>query len=205
MQIRNDRRLSPWDLERDSSVLIPIALENSPDVLSGEVWQGVTEPAAAERGDREKRPQVLAIKINLPRMSMKRNPLVKSPPRTAQGSWKRSTDENRGCASPCAKVKATHTPEEEEMGGAREGEGCLLCFPLVPVLSPQPCHMCTMVLKSLPWRGCFLPVTFLMAMETLFVALVGFRRRNNGFTMLLKNVMEVLWFVVLFCQYVLTH
>lgn len=62
MQIRNDRRLSPWDLERDSSVLIPIALENSPDILSGEIWQGVTEPAAAERGDREKRPQVLAIK-----------------------------------------------------------------------------------------------------------------------------------------------
>lgn len=97
MQIRNDRRLSPWDLERDSSVLIPIALENSPDVLSGEIWQGVTEPAAAERGDREKRPQVLAIKINLPRKSMKRNPLVKAPPRTAQGSWKKSTGEDRGC------------------------------------------------------------------------------------------------------------
>lgn len=74
MQIRNDRRLSPWDLERDSSVLIPIALENSPDVLSGEIWQGVTKPAAAERWDREKRPEVLAIKINLPKKSMKRNP-----------------------------------------------------------------------------------------------------------------------------------
>lgn len=95
MQIRNDRRLSPWDLERDSSVLIPIALENSPDILSGEIWQGVTEPAAAERRDREKRPQVLAIKINLPRKSMKRNPLVKAPPRTAQGSWKRSTGKKR--------------------------------------------------------------------------------------------------------------
>lgn len=47
MQIRNDRRLSPWDLERDSSVLIPIALENSPDVQSGEICQGVT---AAEKG-----------------------------------------------------------------------------------------------------------------------------------------------------------
>lgn len=66
MQIRNDRRLSPWDLERDSSVLIPIPLENSPDVQSGERWQGVT---AAEvglgRGCVRKGPQVLAIKINL--------------------------------------------------------------------------------------------------------------------------------------------
>lgn len=97
MQIRNDRRLSPWDLERDSSVLIPIALEYSPDVQSGEIWQGVTEPAAAERGDREKRPQVLAIKINLLRKSKKRNPLVKAPPRTAQGSWKRSTGKDGGC------------------------------------------------------------------------------------------------------------
>lgn len=97
MQIRNDRRLSPWDLERDSSVLIPIALEYSPDVQSGEIWQGVTEPAAAERGDCEKRPQVLAIKINLLRKSKKRNPLVKVPPRTAQGSWKRSTGEDGGC------------------------------------------------------------------------------------------------------------
>lgn len=42
MQITNDRRLSPWDLERDSSVLIPIPLEKSPDVQSGEIWQGVT-------------------------------------------------------------------------------------------------------------------------------------------------------------------
>lgn len=55
MQIRNDRRLSPWDLERNSSVLIPIGLENSPDVLSGEIWQGVTEPAAAESAEREKK------------------------------------------------------------------------------------------------------------------------------------------------------
>lgn len=62
MQIRNDRRLSPWDPERDSSVLVPIALENSPDV-----WQGVTKPAGGERRDREKRPRVLAIKINLPK------------------------------------------------------------------------------------------------------------------------------------------
>lgn len=66
MQIRNDRRLSPWDLERDSSVLIPIPLENSPDVQSGERWQGVT---AAEvclgRVCVRKGPQVLAIKINL--------------------------------------------------------------------------------------------------------------------------------------------
>lgn len=42
MQIRNDRRLSPWDLERDSPVLIPIPLEKSTDVQSGEIWQGVT-------------------------------------------------------------------------------------------------------------------------------------------------------------------
>lgn len=76
MQIRNDRRLSHWDLERDSSVLIPITLENSPDILSGEIWQGVTEPSAAEKGNSEKRPQVLAIKINLLIKSMKRNPLV---------------------------------------------------------------------------------------------------------------------------------
>lgn len=121
MQIRNDRRLSPWDLERDSSVLIPIALENSPDVLSGEIWQGVTETAAAERGDREKRPQVLAIKINLPRKSMKRNPLIKAPPRTAHGSWKRSTGED-GRRMPHAKVKVTHTPEEGgDRGGGRQG------------------------------------------------------------------------------------
>lgn len=138
MQIRNDRRLSPWDLERDSSVLIPIALENSPDVLSGEIWQGVTEPAAAEKGDREKRPQVLAIKINLPRKSMKRNPLVKAPPRTAQGSWKRSTGGSRGCDSRMPRWKL-HTPEEGGGdGGGREGEVCLSCSSLVPVLSRQP-------------------------------------------------------------------
>lgn len=95
MQIRNDRRLSPWDLERDSSVLIPIALENSPDVQSGEIWQGVTE--SAERRDREKRPQVLAIKFNLTRKPMKRNPSVDAPPRTAQCSWKRSASEDGGC------------------------------------------------------------------------------------------------------------
>lgn len=79
MQIRNDRILSPWDLERGLSVLIPIALENSPDVLSGEIWQGVTEPAAFERRDHDNRPQVLAIKINLHRKSMKRNSSVKAP------------------------------------------------------------------------------------------------------------------------------
>lgn len=31
MQIRNDWRLSPWDVERELSVLVPIALETSPD------------------------------------------------------------------------------------------------------------------------------------------------------------------------------
>lgn len=46
MQIRNDRRLSPWDLERDSPVLISIPLENSTDGQSGEKWQGVTAAAA---------------------------------------------------------------------------------------------------------------------------------------------------------------
>ena len=94
MQIRNDRRLSPWDLERDSSVLIPIALENSPDVLSGEIWQGVTEPAAAERGDREKRPQVLAIKINLPKEVNEEKSLSKG---TSQDSSGVLEEEHRGC------------------------------------------------------------------------------------------------------------
>lgn len=45
MQMRNDRRLSPRDLERDSPVLIPIPLENSTDIQSGEIWQGVTAAA----------------------------------------------------------------------------------------------------------------------------------------------------------------
>lgn len=80
MQIRNDKRLSPWDLERGLSVLIPIALENSPDILSGEIWQGMTEPAAFERRDHDNRPQVLAIKINLHRKSMKRYPPVMALP-----------------------------------------------------------------------------------------------------------------------------
>lgn len=119
MQIRNDRRLSPWDLERDSSVLIPIALEYSPDVQSGEIWQGVTEPAAAERGDREKRPQVLAIKINLLRKSKKRNPLVKAPPRTAQGVLEEEHRQGWRMRSSHAKVKVTHMPE----GGGGGGDG----------------------------------------------------------------------------------
>lgn len=126
MQIRNDRRLSPWDLERDSSVLIPIALEKSPDVHSGEIWQGVTEPATPKRGDREKRPQVLAIKINLPRKSVKRNPSAKAPPRMAQGSWKRSTGEEREC-SPHAKVKVTHMPKKGGRDGEKQG-GCGMYF-----------------------------------------------------------------------------
>lgn len=112
MQIRNDRRLSPWDLERDSSVLIPIALENSPDVLSGEIWQGVTEPASAERGGREKKPQVLAIKINLPRKSMKRNPSVKAPPRTAQGSLKMCAGNIFDAVSTCQGESITYHKEE---------------------------------------------------------------------------------------------
>lgn len=70
MQIRNDRRLSSWDLERDSSVLIPIPLENSPDVQSGEIWRGVTAAEVCvcvclcvlSGGG-----GVFAIKINLPR------------------------------------------------------------------------------------------------------------------------------------------
>lgn len=112
MQIRNDRRLSPWDLERDSSVLIPIALENSPDVLSGEIWQGVTEPAAAERGGREKKPQVLAIKINLPRKSMKRNPSVKAPPRTTQGSLKMCVGNIFDAVSTCQGESITYDKEK---------------------------------------------------------------------------------------------
>lgn len=59
MQIRNDRRLSPWDPERDSSVLIPIPLEKSPDVQSGEIWQGVTAAGVGLGGGQgvlEKRP-----------------------------------------------------------------------------------------------------------------------------------------------------
>lgn len=120
MQIRNDRRLSPWDLERDSSVLIPIALEYSPDVQSGEIWQGVTEPDAAERGDLEKRPQVLAIKINLLRKSKKRNPLVKVPPRTAQGVLEEQHRRGWRMRSPHAKVKVTHMPEEGGGGGGEK-------------------------------------------------------------------------------------
>lgn len=83
MQIRNDRRLSPWDLERDSSVLIPIPLEKSPDVQSGEIWQGVTaaEVGLGGRGCLRKGPQVLAIKINLARKSIKRTPSVKASPK----------------------------------------------------------------------------------------------------------------------------
>lgn len=100
MQIRNDRRLSPWDLERDSSVLIPIPLEKSPDVQSGEIWQGVTAAGVGlggQGGGLRKGPQVLAIKINLPRKSIKRTPSVKASPRTTQGSWKRRTREDEGC------------------------------------------------------------------------------------------------------------
>lgn len=85
MQIRNDRRLSPCDLEGDTSVLIPITLENSPDIPSGEIWQGVTEPATTQRQNCEKRPQVLAIKINLPGKSMKRNLSVKDTSQDSSG------------------------------------------------------------------------------------------------------------------------
>lgn len=58
---------------------------------------------------------------------------------------------------PHAKVKVTHTPEEggDRGGGGREGEDCLSCFPLVSVLSRQPCRMCKIVLKSLSQCGCF--------------------------------------------------
>lgn len=88
----------PGTLKGIRQVLIPIPLENSPDVRSREIWQGVT---AAEvgwgGGGVRKGPQVLAIKINLPRKSIKRNPSVKAPPRTAQGSWKRCKSEDGGC------------------------------------------------------------------------------------------------------------
>lgn len=113
MQIRNDRRLSPWDLKRDSSVLIPIALENSPDVLSGEIWQGVTEPAAGERGDREKRPQVLAIKINLAKEVNEEKSLSEGASQDSSGVLVRGArGEEKRVRSPHAKVKVTRIPED---------------------------------------------------------------------------------------------
>ena len=84
MQIKNDRRLSPWDLERDSSVLIPIPLENSTDVQSGEIRQGVTAAVCVcvcvggwvcmfvFGGGVRIGPQVFTIKINLLRQSIKK-------------------------------------------------------------------------------------------------------------------------------------
>lgn len=48
-------------------------------------WQGVTEPAATQRQNCEKRPQVLAIKINLPGKSMKRNLSVKDTSQDSSG------------------------------------------------------------------------------------------------------------------------
>ncbi|CAB1416061.1 unnamed protein product [Pleuronectes platessa] len=44
-------RASPAIEVRPTEALTVNPLENSPDVLSGEIWQGVTEPAAGERGD----------------------------------------------------------------------------------------------------------------------------------------------------------
>lgn len=136
MQIRNDRRLSPWDLERDSSVLFPIALEDSPDVQRGEIWQGVTKPAVTEREDREKRPQVLAIKINLARKSKKRIPWARAPPRTARGSWKRSRGEGGGCTHHVPRWKQL-TCQRNEVE-QREEEALFYDF-LLPLLSKQPC------------------------------------------------------------------